>query len=53
MSERYGKCRLCTGTGSIKDYRLDRDSKEWVITEVTCPQCGGTGDSGDIQDYHD
>ena len=51
MSERYGKCRLCKGQGSLKDYRRDRDTNEWVITEVICPQCEGTGFSGDIQDY--
>lgn len=42
MGERYSFCKLCNGTGGVKDPVLHR------IEE--CPRCDGSGKSGDAID---
>lgn len=42
MSERWGPCRVCKGTGKRKDPVL--------LREEECGACGGTGHSGAIED---
>lgn len=38
MSEHYGTCSLCKGQGEAKD-------------GTPCGRCGGTGESGEVQDF--
>ena len=45
MSERYGNCRLCRGAGKYQVF------KEGGVSATECPQCDGTGHSGDATDY--
>jgi hypothetical protein len=42
MSERYGECRQCRGTGEI----LVRDAILLRHEKVECGTCGGTGMGG-------
>lgn len=58
MSERWGACRSCNGQGFrlVEDDPKDgselaqaTDGKYYFKQE--CGLCGGTGHSGDIQDY--
>lgn len=59
MSERYGRCKSCLGTGFV--HREDGDVEKnkivgvgangKIIYAVECGLCGGTGHSGDVDDY--
>ena len=42
MTERWGKCRFCKGTGLIKDPVL--------LREENCGHCGGQGYDGSIEE---
>jgi len=50
MSERWGNCRSCGGKGSKKVSGQDMTGERTYYDEE-CGTCGGTGESGDIQDY--
>lgn len=52
MAERWGPCRSCKGHGSRFIEHIDEDTGETVRVIEECGTCGGTGQSGDIQDYH-
>lgn len=46
MSENYGKCMMCHGSGFI-----GQESNDGGIAKVECDRCGGTGMEGGA-DYH-
>lgn len=45
MSERYGTCRHCGGSGLIGK---ERQVGTWKIIDVECGLCGGTGFDGGV-----
>lgn len=44
MGERYAKCGLCRGRGTIIDVQD-------FTSRITCPRCDGTGFSGSAHHY--
>jgi len=52
MSERYGNCRRCKGKGEVQ-ILVGRDglTNEKVYMPDECPQCEGSGHSGDALNY--
>lgn len=47
MSEKFGRCKVCKGSGQIPR----RDPVLWHMTKVDCLGCDGTGFDGSADTY--
>jgi DnaJ-class molecular chaperone len=53
MSERWGKCRSCNGSGRKKFLELDPVLFRRISIERDCSMCGGDGWDGSMDAYED
>lgn len=55
MSENFGRCKRCEGTGIRKSIDVIRVNENTTREEVdfSCLGCDGTGRSADAMDYYE
>ncbi|MBR9701061.1 hypothetical protein GOV11_04305 [Candidatus Woesearchaeota archaeon] len=53
MTERWGSCRHCKGSGTIKSFKFSPKLITQIECIKQCPHCLGEGYDGTIETYLD